>query len=179
VFLDPNRLAQVLANLLSNAAKFSPQSTSVKVNVQRLADRARVEVRDHGPGISDEFKSRIFGRFMQADSSVTRTQGGTGLGLHITKELVERMGGWIGFESATGRGTTFWVEFPLAKGAAASILAAPAPPRSVLPRTLLCDDDAQAAEIVRDALERNGRHVDTPPALQQRAICLQKTTTQQ
>jgi PAS domain S-box-containing protein len=167
VFLDPNRLEQVLANLLSNAAKFSPQFSCVEITVRKLADRARVEVQDHGSGIPDEFKPRIFGRFMQADSSVTRTKGGTGLGLHITRELVERMGGWIGFESTVGQGAMFWVEFPLAKIGAGPIVAAPAatPARSNLTRILVCDDDPQAADIVRGALERNGCQVDTAHSL--------------
>ncbi|HEX4157253.1 MAG TPA: response regulator [Rhizomicrobium sp.] len=165
VFLDQNRFGQVLANLLSNAAKFSPPTGCVEVTVRRIADRARIEVRDHGPGIPDEFRSRIFGRFMQADSSVTRAKGGTGLGLHITHEIVERMGGWIGFESVAGQGATFWVEFPLASKASDSApypVIAHAPGR---PRILVCDDDPQAAEIVRGALEHNGCHVDKAHSL--------------
>jgi len=158
VFLDQDRLGQILANLLSNAAKFSPKSGCVDVTVRRKGDRARVEVQDRGPGIPEEFKPRIFGRFMQADSSVTRSKGGTGLGLHITRELVERMGGWIGFESTVGLGATFWIEFPLASSG--SDLADPDGPR-----ILVCDDDPQAAKVVRDALERSGCCVDTAGSL--------------
>ncbi len=162
VHVDQNRLGQVLANLLSNAAKFSPQSGQVEVAVRRTQDRARVEVQDHGSGIPEEFKPRIFGRFMQADSSVTRAKGGTGLGLHITRELVDRMGGWIGFESEIGKGSKFWIEFPLAEAApdaAASVVP------SNNPRILVCDDDPQAADMVRSALERNGCRVDTAASL--------------
>ena len=140
VFLDQNRFGQVLANLLSNAAKFSPQSGCVDIAVLRLADRARVEVRDHGFGIPEEFKSRIFGRFMQADSSVTRAKGGTGLGLHITRELAERMGGWIGFDSTVGQGSTFWVEFPLAKPAAGQADQVLAPATATPPTVLSLAD---------------------------------------
>jgi DNA-binding response OmpR family regulator len=165
VFLDQNRFGQVIANLLSNAAKFSPAAGCVDVTVRRIDDRARIEVQDYGPGIPEEFKPRIFGRFMQADSSVTRAKGGTGLGLHITREMVERMGGWIGFESVAGQGATFWVEFPLAKGDSEIAPSADILGKPNRPRILVCDDDPQAAEIVLGALERNGCHVDTAHSL--------------
>jgi CheY-like chemotaxis protein len=102
--------------------------------------------------MSEEFKSRIFGRFVQADSSVTRTKGGTGLGLHITRELVERMGGKIGFDSTLGQGTTFWVEFPLAEAPEESELA-PAPAVSTLPRILHVEDDADLTAMLAAALK--------------------------
>jgi signal transduction histidine kinase len=77
------------------------------------SDRARISVLDEGPGIPEEFRTRIFGRFSQAESSEGRRVGGTGLGLHIAQQMVERMGGRIGFDTELGRGTTFWVEFPM------------------------------------------------------------------
>lgn len=120
VRVDGQRLQQVLANLLSNAAKFSPAGSEVKVTTDCHGDRVRVAVSDRGPGISDEFRSRIFGKFAQADASGTRQKGGSGLGLAISKELIERMGGTIGFESAPGAGAVFHVELPLAAGSEAA-----------------------------------------------------------
>lgn len=114
ILVDEQRLLQVLANLLSNAAKFSPAQSAVQVAVERLRDHVRICVVDRGPGIPEDFRDRIFGRFCQADSSSTRSAGGTGLGLHISRQIVERMGGRIGFETELGKGTTFWVEFPSA-----------------------------------------------------------------
>jgi len=111
VIVDEERLLQVLANLLSNAAKFSPAQGIVQVTVAGADDQVRICVRDHGPGIPEDFHERIFGRFSQADSSSTRRAGGTGLGLHISRQIVEQMGGRIGFDTAVGKGTTFWVEF--------------------------------------------------------------------
>jgi PAS domain S-box-containing protein len=114
IVVDEQRLQQVLANLLSNAAKFSPAHGTVQVAVERAQDQVRICVRDHGPGIPEDFRDRIFGKFSQADSSSTRRAGGTGLGLHISRQIVEHMGGRIGFDTVVGSGTTFWVEFALA-----------------------------------------------------------------
>jgi signal transduction histidine kinase len=77
----------------------------------------RVNVRDQGPGIPENFRNRIFEKFSQADSSTTREKGGTGLGLHIARRFVEHMHGRIGYESEAGRGATFWIELPLANAA--------------------------------------------------------------
>lgn len=110
---DADRLGQVLMNLLSNAAKFSPPGEVVHIVLCEQGDMARVEITDHGPGIPEEFRPRIFTRFAQADGSDSRAKGGTGLGLAISKALVERMHGRIGFDSEPGRRTTFYVELPL------------------------------------------------------------------
>ena len=111
--VDADRLAQVLANLISNAAKFSPRDAQVEVRIDVFDNRARISVTDHGPGIPEAFRERIFQKFSQADASDTRPRGGTGLGLAISRELVERMHGSIGFDSVEGNGATFWVEFSL------------------------------------------------------------------
>ncbi|MDH4284657.1 MAG: PAS domain S-box protein, partial [Gallionellaceae bacterium] len=110
--VDANRMLQVLANLLSNAAKFSYPDGKVKVVAERHNERIRISITDNGSGIPEEFRSRIFQKFTQADSSDTRKKGGTGLGLTITKAIVEQMGGSIGFESQPDVQTTFFVEFP-------------------------------------------------------------------
>jgi signal transduction histidine kinase len=73
----------------------------------------RLSVIDSGPGIPDEFRGRIFEKFSQADSSTGRRAGGTGLGLHITRQIVSHMNGTIGFDTQLGQGTTFWIEFPV------------------------------------------------------------------
>lgn len=107
---DADRLMQVLANLLSNAAKYSPRGGEVTVTAADARNMVRVSVADKGPGIPADFRARLFGRFEQADG----TQGGTGLGLAISKALIERMGGRIGCDSEPGRGATFWFELPRA-----------------------------------------------------------------
>ena len=114
VEVDAQRLQQVLANLLSNAATFSPESSEVTLSAALRHGRVRVSVADRGLGIPNEFRDRIFDKFSQADASNTRQKGGSGLGLAITRELVERMGGTIGFDSVSGHGATFWFELSIA-----------------------------------------------------------------
>ncbi|MDQ5850190.1 MAG: PAS domain-containing sensor histidine kinase [Pseudomonadota bacterium] len=109
---DRKRLLQVMTNLLSNAAKFSPEGGVVEILTGQAGAGLRIAVQDRGPGIPEAFRSRMFGRFTQADSTTSRQKGGTGLGLAICKRLVELMHGRIGFEDRAGGGSTFWFELP-------------------------------------------------------------------
>ena len=110
---DAGRLTQVIANLLSNAAKFSPDGGIVKISITHDEREATVSVTDSGPGIDEEMTDLIFGRFTQVDSSDTREKGGTGLGLNISKSIVELHGGTIGFKSEVGTGSTFFFTLPV------------------------------------------------------------------
>jgi PAS domain S-box-containing protein len=111
---DPDRLSQLITNLLSNAIKFSPRDAEVLVAVARaqIGNAFRVSVRDHGSGVPEGFKPHIFEKFAQAEGPESRIKGGTGLGLCIAQQIVERLGGQIGFEDALGGGTTFYVDLP-------------------------------------------------------------------
>jgi PAS domain S-box-containing protein len=113
VSADPGRLAQVISNLLSNAIKFSPAEGEVLVAIERHAGCIRISVRDHGPGIPEAFRHRIFSKFVQVDKKDARAKGGTGLGLSIVKEIVQHMKGDTGFEPAPGCGSVFYVTLPL------------------------------------------------------------------
>lgn len=107
------RMMQVMANLLSNAAKFSHKNGVIEVSVEQKENNIiRVSVTDHGYGIAKEFYSTIFDKFTQQDSSDTRQKGGTGLGLNITKAIIEKHGGEIGFKSEVDVGTTFYFDLP-------------------------------------------------------------------
>jgi signal transduction histidine kinase len=152
---DTDRLLQVMANLLSNAIKHSPPHEQVSLRLRRTADGARIEVADRGPGIAPAFRGRLFEKFSQADSSDRRAQGGTGLGLYISRLLVERMNGRIGVvdkgPEAEGPGAAFFVELPGTQAAAQ-------------PWVLHVDRDVDARARVTDLLTGTCR-VETVPDL--------------
>ncbi|KAK0332516.1 hypothetical protein LTR94_024540 [Friedmanniomyces endolithicus] len=146
---DADRLVQVVVNLLSNAIKFSPSKGQVCVNVMPEARIVRLSVKDNGPGVPETFRARIFSKFAQADGSDTRQKGGTGLGLAIAREIAERHGGRLWFESAAGEGATFHLDIPLA-------IARPTETQIDGPRLLIVEDDADAAEVLRIMLDQDG-----------------------
>jgi signal transduction histidine kinase len=113
---NPDRLRQVIGNLLSNAIKYSPQGGLVRVTAGVHDDAVRVEVHDEGVGIPAQQQSRIFTKFFRADAATSGIPG-TGLGLAVSRDIIESHGGQIGFSSTEGRGTTFFVELPSADGA--------------------------------------------------------------
>jgi PAS domain S-box-containing protein len=158
---DPIRLRQVLLNLVGNAVKFT-QSGRVDVFVATTAAGCvRVEVHDTGVGITAEQQARLFTQFTQADSSTTRRFGGTGLGLVISKRLVELMGGTIGLQSTPGVGSTFWIEVPLPAARALSpSVPSLTPPRSIGARVLIAEDNLTNQLLARRLLERLGCEVE-------------------
>jgi PAS domain S-box-containing protein len=109
---DSDRLVQVLTNLLTNAAKFSPANEVVRVSVSRLQNQIRVAVADRGPGIPDDFRKHIFEKFAQASTHQSGDRRGSGLGLCISKAIMEKLGGNIHFETEIGSGTTFFLDLP-------------------------------------------------------------------
>jgi signal transduction histidine kinase len=117
VWLDPAKLRQVVLNYLSNAIKFSRPGDSVLVHVRQDARLLRLEVSDGGPGIAPRDHDRVFFEFEQLHGHHARRGGGTGLGLAVTKRLVEAQGGRVGVVSEVGRGSTFFAEVPLTDGA--------------------------------------------------------------
>ena len=109
---DRLRLMQVMSNILSNAAKFSPKNTDVELWVETRDDSVVICIKDSGPGIPAEYQDKLYDRFTQADNSNTRVEGGTGLGMSITKTIVEAHDGNLRFETGPDIGTTFFVELP-------------------------------------------------------------------
>ena len=117
---DPKALDQVLVNLVQNAVKYTPPGSTVSIIGRRAGERARLEVRDDGPGIPAEHRARIFERFYRVDAGRSKHMGGTGLGLSIVKHLVAQMNGAVGVGENTPQGAVFWVELPAAVGRAGS-----------------------------------------------------------
>lgn len=113
VYGDKDRLMQVLANLMSNAAKFSHEGEQVELSVTRNGDTIRIAVKNKGPGIPEAMREKVFEKFTQVDSSDIRQVGGTGLGLNITKAIVEQHGGTIDFVSEVGINCTFFFTLPI------------------------------------------------------------------
>ncbi|MCC7372131.1 MAG: GAF domain-containing protein [Chloroflexi bacterium] len=154
---DSGRLRQILTNLVSNAVKFTERGEvliSVTVaDADAANERAfrhptlRFEVRDTGIGVPDALRPRLFQAFSQADGSTTRRYGGTGLGLTISRQLVELMGGTIGMDSAEGAGSTFWFEAQLERSDAEAP-APPIPPDELIGKRILIVDDNATNRLI-------------------------------
>jgi signal transduction histidine kinase/DNA-binding response OmpR family regulator len=160
---DSTRLRQVLLNLIGNAIKFTEKGgVSVQVKVYKVADPAtglchlRFEVNDSGVGIPESVCDRLFQKFTQADSSVTRRYGGTGLGLAICKQLVEAMGGQIGVASRVGVGSTFWFQISLERSSEKLADLRELPSRMKDLRVLVVDDVAMNLEVITRQLGAYG-----------------------
>jgi signal transduction histidine kinase/DNA-binding response OmpR family regulator len=164
VVLDAGRFKQVLYNYLSNAFKFTPDQGRVIVRVVSAGkgDEFRVEVVDTGPGIPEEDVKRLFTRFEQLESH-GRRQPGTGLGLALTKRLVEAQGGSVGVRSVVGKGTTFYAVLPRrTKGTISSATTRSIPgPTAVARKILVVEDDAHDQAVLVDALSKAGYAVET------------------
>lgn len=149
---DPDRLDQLLTNLVSNAIKHAPAGSSVELACNQRGGFARIEVRDRGAGVPMSFRDRIFGKFAMADASDSRAKGGTGLGLSISREIARRHSGEIGFADRDGGGTVFHVDLPLIEEHAA-------PNGTDIDRTkpaiLHLDDDFDFLSVVASAFGEN------------------------
>lgn len=169
---DPDRLQQIVWNLLSNAVRFTPKEGRVQLRLERVNSHVEIVVSDTGMGVPPDFLPHVFERFRQADSRFSREHGGLGLGLAITRDLVQLHGGTIqAFSDGVGRGATFRVQLPLMsvhptagsherENPAAEARPPMAPLKSLAGvRVLTVDDEADALTLVRDVLEAAGATV--------------------
>jgi signal transduction histidine kinase/CheY-like chemotaxis protein len=161
---DPVRMRQIVSNLIGNAVKFTDHgSVIVRVHWSSGQNRLRLSVEDTGIGMSEAAQARLFEKFYQADSSISRRFGGTGLGLAIVKEMVTAMDGSIAVESQQGSGSKFLIELPLeaVAGAAGEPPPAAGPaPRSEKARVLVVEDNEVNQLVVRSLLAMAGHEVD-------------------
>jgi CheY-like chemotaxis protein len=163
IVLDPARLKQVLYNYLSNALKFTDKGGGVTVRVQpETAASFRLEVEDTGPGIRAEDMGRLFVEFQQLDAGLTKKHAGTGLGLSLTKRIVEAQGGSVGVHSVVGRGSIFYAVLPRRHGSPSltPASAAPPPPGACAPSVLVIENDDDHRTLLAGALRRAGYTVE-------------------
>jgi PAS domain S-box-containing protein len=165
---DHDRVIQVLTNLVSNALKFSPEDGEVRITVaDGAAGFMRFTITDQGPGLNEEQRSRLFGRFVQLEAADTRKRGGTGLGLAISRSLVEQQSGRIGVDSEPGQGSSFWFELPLVAARVPTPTAGAVAQASGATQTriLVVEDEPAAARVLEIMLQRAGYHVATAASL--------------
>ncbi|HMJ51100.1 MAG TPA: ATP-binding protein [Polyangiaceae bacterium] len=162
---DAERLQQAMTNLLTNAIKFTPAGGQIRLRIQLLDERVRIQVEDTGSGIDPEFLPHIFKRFSQADRTVTRSTGGLGLGLSIARSIVEAHHGSIRARSSgRGKGSTFTISLPLGTAPRAAVISSLLPP-SAGPsrirglRLLVVEDDDSTRETLTDVLTMAGAEV--------------------
>ncbi len=157
---DLMKLRQCLFNLVGNAAKFT-QDGVITLSGRRKADALIFSVADTGIGMTEDQQGKLFERFVQADSSVTRRYGGSGLGLALTRAFVERLGGRISVQSEAGKGSVFTLEVPLETSPEAEPAASSDEPQAGQPTILVIDDEAPMRELLSRFLQREGFHVVT------------------
>lgn len=172
VYADPDRLMQVVSNLISNAIKFSKPEGQVWINISPSATKIRVSIKDQGIGMTEDFQSHVFEKFSQADSSSKRAMPGTGLGLHISKSIIERLGGTIGFTSKKDQGSTFYFELSKWHGELPRIHKL-STDDIFYPVLIIQSSDSQFANALKHALEKNQFSVKVVLSLNQAKILLQ------
>jgi PAS domain S-box-containing protein len=163
---DAHRLAQVIANLLENAAKYTEKPGQIWLSVERQGDEAVIHVRDPGIGIAVEVLPHVFSLFVQADNSLARTRGGLGIGLNVVKRIVELHGGHVAVQSAgLGKGSEFTVRLPVSKSGAAVVEPKSSrrdePPKTPSRRILVVDDNVDAALTISALLKAWGHQVQS------------------
>lgn len=168
---DLTRIAQVVSNLLNNAAKYTPVGGRITLSVKRHGNEVAIAVADNGVGISEEMKPRVFDLFTQVDGETKRSQGGLGIGLALARQLMEMHEGRIEVESpGAGEGSTFTIHLPLYQPAGRVSETEPSTPPSVPPlNVLVVDDNISSAETTAQILAMTGHKVtlahDGPEAL--------------
>ena len=165
---DKDRLMQVMTNLISNAVKFSNPEGIVRIKIFKKKDSVQIIVIDEGAGIPLEFHDKIFGKFSQSDSTSARTKGGTGLGLNISKAIVEMHDGTISFLSTQGKGSSFIIELPMLVFDESRLQQTSQQGRL---KVLVCEDDQDCAKLLSMMLEQHHFEVDIAySALQAKAF---------
>jgi signal transduction histidine kinase/CheY-like chemotaxis protein len=179
LWIDQKHIQQILINLLSNAVKYTPPGGKIWVTVEAISDKVLIEVHDTGVGIPDDKIATLFERFERGEDTYSKSQEGTGIGLNLTKRLVELNGGSIGARSEKGKGSTFWVMVPLAaSGTSAVSLETQGSAQKVRLdglSAIVVDDSQETREVVQTILSASGATVLTSSSVQEAFTMLEQT----
>jgi signal transduction histidine kinase/ActR/RegA family two-component response regulator len=174
LWVDNRHIRQILINLLSNATKYTPEGGEVRIAADLVGDKVRISVTDTGIGISEEQKEKLFARYKRLDDDYAKAQVGTGIGLSLTKHLVEINGGMIGVESEIGKGSTFWVLIPKAEQTSLlnDVTLKPAAESAPVPINrldgldiLIVDDNQATCDVLKALIEAVGGKVCICPSV--------------
>ncbi len=164
LFVDAKHINQIIINLMSNAVKYTPSGGSVWLSAEVVVDKIRVNVHDTGVGLSPQKIERLFERFERGEDTYSKHQEGTGIGLNLTKHLIELNGGRVGVESVVGSGSTFWLLLPRASAEQFAVVEPdknPALARLDGLNALVVDDNADTLSVLRTVLEASGATITT------------------
>jgi len=170
IYSDPKHLQQIILNLMSNSVKYTPSGGSVTLKVSQVVDKVKIEITDTGVGISPEKQAKLFERFERGEDSYSLSQEGTGIGLNLTKHLVEINGGRIGVESEIGKGSTFWIMMPLASGEMTSVTKEDKTPVKIRLdglSALVVDDNEATVDVLSLILRAAGATVTTASSVKE------------
>ena len=164
LYCDHKHIHQIIINLMSNAVKYTPKGGTVNVYAESVVDKVKISISDNGVGIPPHKLAKLFERFERGEDTYSKSQEGTGIGLNLTRRLVELNGGRIGVESHVGKGSTFWILMPLATDDSVSITKVDIPDAKVRLdglSTLVIDDNVDTCEVLKHILMSAGANVRT------------------
>jgi signal transduction histidine kinase/ActR/RegA family two-component response regulator len=176
---DQKHIHQIIINLMSNAVKYTPKGGRVWVTAEILADKLKISVHDSGVGISAEKMKKLFERFERGEDTYSKSQEGTGIGLNLTRRLVELNGGRIGVESKIGEGSTFWIAMPLSADSSHAVTVhenAAIVQRLDGLTTLVVDDNMDTCEVLMQILTHAGAKVTTAQTVRDGIAILENET---
>ena len=179
LYCDQKHIHQIIINLMSNAVKYTPKGGRVWITAEILADKLKISIHDSGVGISAEKMKKLFERFERGEDTYSKSQEGTGIGLNLTRRLVELNGGRIGVESKISEGSTFWIAMPLS--ADSSQVVTVHENAAVVQRldgltTLVVDDNMDTCEVLMQILTHAGAKVTTAQTVRDGIAMLENET---
>ena len=177
IFVDAKHIHQIVINLMSNAVKYTPKGGQVWISAERIVDKIKIRIHDTGVGVSPQKMAKLFERFERGEDTYSRRQEGTGIGLNLTKELVELNAGRIGCDSEVGKGSTFWVMMPIATTEQMTVAQHEATTTNLRLdglSTLVLDDNVDTCDVLRHILTAAGATVRTAHSVRDGIAALEK-----